>query len=675
MKKRKNKGRRRLHLILIFIIIILAILNFVYYYYHEKINSENKNNLNEKYDMMNGNLGSLGIFEITRNLYYAYAPSDSHVGANILIKCDFHMESLPCIIAKHGNDNCKFLRFDSTVAVFNCSVKNPGIIKNYCNLFVDENDSRCLTPQINQIKSTDVALAPGSNVSNDSNASNLTDNSNCTEGNCSESSSLNDSTDINLNITNSSNTGNLSESNESNQTNNSNISDTWSCNETDNGINFIVSGTAADSSGVIEKDSCVDDYTLSEKFCSNNAIATQTKVCPNGCRNGACIVNPNEARTRKNTLIFAGIYSSISYPDKLKSYEDKLSANINGLAGCCNFQSGAKSKSIVEDYHSKGYLVMTHIGTKEDGIQAARDGIDIIIFDEVKQSSGKNGRPRAFSGSEFNNIKAQIKKINPKAKVGIVEGFEYYYHSWHSEGANPDIIGLEQYINQDGKYIGSYPSYDEFKNHVMNEFPNAKTQVWIDSPVQIEQFIGKVYSIVLFAVDGYKMGWKTSYNWPEFRLESCENELKAQYGNATLVSSAVPNSAYIGNSFELKCDFGARLSCIAAQHGYSSCEFLRFEGTAEVFKCRADKFGNINNSCNLFPLRGDSRCFAKMDQIKSIKVKACDADCDGKVCGDNGCGHNCGSCRKNQNCAKGECVKKSCNDFEYVLHWLRLKTC
>jgi hypothetical protein len=279
--------------------------------------------------------------------------------------------------------------------------------------------------------------------------------------------------------------------------------------------------------------------------------------------------------------------------------------------------------------------------------------MDIIILNEMKMMGPSRGE--TMSGSEFNDLKNQIKAINPKAQVGIVESRIKWYSPWIDEGADPDIIGLEQYYDTDGKT--GEPSYDDFMSQVATKFPRAKVQAWVNTPLQIENFIGKVYSIVLFGTDSYKIAVQDT-GWPEFKLEDSQNELKAQYGTAQLVSSSAPASSYIGNNFEVSCDFGARLPCLYAKHNTNNCNFVRFDKTSEVFSCNAAQSGNWNDYCGMFTLSGDNRCFNQGTTIKNTEVKICPPEnCANKQCGDNNCGGSCGSCSGNQDCdnSNGQC--------------------
>ncbi|MBN2496354.1 MAG: hypothetical protein JXR96_17300 [Deltaproteobacteria bacterium] len=40
----------------------------------------------------------------------------------------------------------------------------------------------------------------------------------------------------------------------------------------------------------------------------------------------------------------------------------------------------------------------------------------------------------------------------------------------------------------------------------------------------------------------------------------------------------------------------------------------------------------------------------------------CDPDCEGKECGSNGCGGQCGVCPEGVSCENGECVEKECEN-------------
>jgi len=72
------------------------------------------------------------------------------------------------------------------------------------------------------------------------------------------------------------------------------------CTDSDGGKNYYIKGTATggDSNGYSSlTDSCaggpgVDIRTLAEAYCSGNTILKENYICPNGCKDGACIAGP-----------------------------------------------------------------------------------------------------------------------------------------------------------------------------------------------------------------------------------------------------------------------------------------------------------------------------------------------------------------------------------------------
>ena len=719
------------------------------------------------------------------------------VGDKFQIKCDFGLQWLGCVIAKHGNDNCTYKGYEGTNSLWECTAKTAGTINNYCNLFdyAGETRVKCAV-QTNQIASiaviascvsktcsglgkncgsvdngcgtilncgsctgsqtcsNGVCVSPADPCAN----KNCNDNNACTDDSCSNGNCVNtvvkvclsgqscsngvcvspadpcankNCDDGNLCTTDSCSNGNCvntakvcpsgqsctngnciiisssctpnwvtgSWSTCSGGTRTRTLTDslcsqpaktesepcssvTQTCTDSDEGLNYTVYGKAS-ANGNIQTDSCINDYVVNEKYCSGVTINSQTKICPNGCKDGKCIINIDEAKSIKNTIILAGIYPGQNARDAdiTISYADKISSNINGLSTCCNIQT--QNSQMVNSYHSKGYLVFTHVGTKEEGLQSARDGIDVIMFDEVKLMSGQNGRPIAFSGAEFNNIKNQIKEINPNAKVGIVEAFVDQYNQWYSEGANPEVIGLEQYLKKSGASSGNYPSYDSFKNQVMSKFPNAKVQVWINDVGQIKQFLGKTDQIVLFSADSDNLHVMES-NWPSFKLTDIENEITKIYGATAaskiaapfiLKSSYVPTTPIkIGETFQIKCDFGVQfLGCMQAYHNGVKCDWgNKWEGSTGTYNCVATTAGVIENRCDLLNMPDIPGCAPQTNQINSLTVidpncvsQPLTTTCGSSVCGDknNNCGVSvsCGTCEGENTCSEGVCVNAPAN--------------
>ena len=148
-------------------------------------------------------------------------------------------------------------------------------------------------------------------------------------------------------------------------------------------------------------------------------------------------------------------------------------------------------------------------------------------------------------------------------------------------------------------------------------------------------------------------------------------------GNVVLntATSSAPSSVNLNDKFQIKCDFGAVLPCIAPIHGGQGCSFVNFVGTTAIFSCTAGKAGMQNNSCNIFYYAKDSRC--STPQVISITSTNVIAPCTpktcsqlGKNCGsvDNGCGTSisCGTCTSGQTCTNGVCINQAttCTDSD-----------
>ncbi len=87
-------------------------------------------------------------------LIYSSALSSVYIGDTFQIQCDYG-EVLPCVIGIHDTEDCSFVRFSGTNAIFNCIARNLGVKDNYCNIFSYSPVSKCI-PQSNKIASTNV---------------------------------------------------------------------------------------------------------------------------------------------------------------------------------------------------------------------------------------------------------------------------------------------------------------------------------------------------------------------------------------------------------------------------------------------------------------------------------------------------------------------------------------
>ena len=649
MKKRKEGKKYSLLVRLLVLVVLIVIIGF--YIANKKDIKENES----------GNLYSLT--SNSYNLFSSSAPAlvNNEEDNNFEIMCNYGV-ILPCISANHNEKNCSFLRYEGRSAIFRCVADKTGIINNYCNIIYYAGDNRCSNPRKDKIAHTEVS---GINYSYTPENYSQSNNTNSTSNN---NSSINSSQNPQLCYVN------WKCSSWSNCTNNQQTricGDKNNCSNQKNKPAEIKSCVSDCNSN--EKNYCYNDYIVLKESCIDNQIVSEKKICPNGCKDGKCIINVNDAKTRKNTLVFTGIYPQSAEGKGipiLYDYVNRFSSNINGLGICCFEQSN--SKELVNFSHHKGFIVQAGAGSKEEAMQVITQDINILIFDEIKSRENREGR-KIMSGSEFNSLKNELKKINPDIKVGIVEGYESDFNKWHNEGANPDIVGYENYYKNNGKLAEGLISYENFMNNIAPKFPNSKTEAWINRIDEIKKYLGKIDFIVFFAVDSYKLGVIES-NWPEFRFEDSENELKAQYGMAELVSSSAPNSAYIGDSFEIKCDFGAKLPCVSAKHEDEKCYFVKFDKTSAIFNCKAVQLGLWNNYCSMFSISGDNRCFDKEEKIQGTEVKICTPNCVNKKCGDDGCGNSCGECDKNYDCYEGICYYP-CNFFEKVWSWFGFKDC
>lgn len=65
-----------------------------------------------------------------------------------------------------------------------------------------------------------------------------------------------------------------------------------SCIDSDNGKNYVVYGKVTVTGKGTSYDICTNNKTLSEMYCSNNALAYVSYTCPYMCKNGVCVAAP-----------------------------------------------------------------------------------------------------------------------------------------------------------------------------------------------------------------------------------------------------------------------------------------------------------------------------------------------------------------------------------------------
>ena len=90
------------------------------------------------------------------------------------------------------------------------------------------------------------------------------------------------------------------------------------CTDSDGGKNYYVAGTNNLSSGFVNSDSCSGSQVL-EYYCSNNpgsvsslsTFSNELYNCPNGCKDGACIVL-NDTFEKINYIIYVNTIHSFS---------------------------------------------------------------------------------------------------------------------------------------------------------------------------------------------------------------------------------------------------------------------------------------------------------------------------------------------------------------------------
>lgn len=139
-----------------------------------------------------------------------------------------------------------------------------------------------------------------------------------------------------------------------------------------------------------------------------------------------------------------------------------------------------------------------------------------------------------------------------------------------------------------------------------------------------------------------------------------------------LVDSYAPATVYLGETFQIKCNFGPyNIPCIGAVHDETgNCTIASYDGQTAVFNCVAKRLGLHSNFCNLFAWPQDERCKCngpKANQIQSTNVIEKCTPNSIKKCVDNSifwfdsCGNKGGlveKCCDEQICDDAKCVQK-----------------
>ncbi|TSC94058.1 MAG: Uncharacterized protein CEN87_654, partial [Parcubacteria group bacterium Licking1014_1] len=153
--------------------------------------------------------------------------------------------------------------------------------------------------------------------------------------------------------------------------------------------------------------------------------------------------------------------------------------------------------------------------------------------------------------------------------------------------------------------------------------------------------------------------------------QTCSNA-QCVNNSLSLISSSAPASVYIGDNFQIKCNFGINnLPCIAPTHGGKGCAFVSFQGNGAVFNCVAEKLGLQANTCNIFSYPQDSRCTpVQTNSIQSTNVLDRCASHSTKQCVGsivywyNSCGVRediFQQCAINQTCQNAQCINIACS--------------
>jgi len=140
----------------------------------------------------------------------------------------------------------------------------------------------------------------------------------------------------------------------------------------------------------------------------------------------------------------------------------------------------------------------------------------------------------------------------------------------------------------------------------------------------------------------------------------------------SLIDSSAPSTAYLGDSFQIKCNFGTNdLPCITSTHGGKSCSFAGMQGNYAVFNCLATQLGLQSNSCNIFSHPQDPRCTpVQADPIQNTNVLNRCTSHSTKQCSGNAVYwyDSCGvkqdvyqQCTGNQTCSNGSCTAVACS--------------
>ncbi len=101
------------------------------------------------------------------------ASPSANVGGNVQVKCNFGVQWLGCVQARHGDSNCTYKGYDGNDSLWDCAATTAGTVKNYCNTFAYSAESRVVcTDQTIQIPQSTNVVAPTASSSLDLKANN-----------------------------------------------------------------------------------------------------------------------------------------------------------------------------------------------------------------------------------------------------------------------------------------------------------------------------------------------------------------------------------------------------------------------------------------------------------------------------------------------------------------------
>jgi subtilisin family serine protease len=207
---------------------------------------------------------------------------------------------------------------------------------------------------------------------------------------------------------------------------------------------------------------------------------------------------------------------------------------------------------------------------------------------------------------------------------------------------------------------------------------------------------------------GYSGKYEKPMQRPESKIVNYENNnitgnllLKLQYKNNDFWSDSLVcynNTVSIPANGLLKLDNGLDNLNNFVFNGWNNCniyanvpgnyrvfaEFLRKNSTWEIFveNYECERFCDDMNSCtidscnnnecsrtNILSCNNNDGCCLEICNFTNDNDCQCIPDCEGKICGDDGCYGSCGSCSSGTQCVNFTCENIYCIDYDVTLDY------